>query len=155
MWGSTGQIMTGKEEASQEPREGVLEAVRDLGQLLVNESCQLSFAHGADFGGGQLTVFEDHEGGNTANAKFGGNVTVFIDIHFGDLQLALVTGSHFVQNGRNHFARAAPFCPKVDDHGLCRLQDICVKCSVSGVFDQIAGHGLFLVEIEFAAKVSL
>ncbi len=59
-----------------------------LGQLLVNKGRQLRFAHGAHFGGSQLSTFEQHECGDAADAKFGGNVAVFVHIHLGDLQLA-------------------------------------------------------------------
>ena len=125
-----------------------------LGQLLVNESSQLRFAHGTHFGGSQLAVFEDHECGNAANAKLCGNIAVFINVHLGNLKFSLVGSGNFVQYGCDHFAGATPFRPKVDDDGLGRLHHVCVKSSVRGVFDQIAGHGLFLVEIECAAKFS-
>ena len=125
-----------------------------LGQLLVNESSQLRFAHGTHFCGSQLAVFEDHECGNAANAKLCGNIAVFINVHLGNLKFSLVGSGNFVQYGCDHFAGATPFRPKVDDDGLGRLHHVCVKSSVRGVFDQIAGHGLFLVEIECAAKFS-
>jgi hypothetical protein len=37
---------------------------------------------------------------------------------------------------------------------LARLEDVGFKSGVGNVFDQIAGHGLFLVNIEDAAKVT-
>ena len=122
-------------------------------QLLVDESGQLRFAHGAHFGGSQLSVLEDHQGGDAANAELGGNVAVVVHIHLGDLQLAFVSAGHFVQDGGNHLAGAAPFGPEVNHDRVARLEHLGFKCGVGNVFDQIAGHGLFLVNIEDAAKV--
>jgi hypothetical protein len=123
------------------------------GQLLVDECGQLGLAHGAHFGGGELSTFEDHERGDAANTEFGGNVAVVVHVHFGDLQLAFVSGGHFVEDGGNHFAGAAPFSPKINHHGLAGLKDVGFKCGVGNVFDQIAGHGLFLMNNVDAAKV--
>jgi hypothetical protein len=127
----------------------------DSSQLLVNECGQLRFAHGTHFGGGQLTIFENHQGWNAPNAKFGRDVAVFIDIHFGNLQFAFVARCNFVQNGGNHLARTAPFSPKINDDRLVGFEHVGLKSGVGCVFDQIAGHGLFLVEIEITAKSSL
>ena len=124
------------------------------GQLLVDECRQLGFAHGTDLGGGQLTIFENHQRGDAADAELGRNVAVFVHVHLGDLQLAFVGTSHFVQDRGDHFAGAAPFSPEVHHHRLARLEHVGVKTGVGDVFDQIAGHGLFLVNIEDAAKVA-
>lgn len=127
---------------------------RGSGQLLVNESGELRLAHGADFGGGQLTVFEHHQRGDATNTKFGRHIAIVVNVHFGNLQFALVGCGHFVQDRGNHFARAAPFGPEVNHHGLTRLEYVGFESGVGNVFDQIAGHGLFLVNIEDAAKVT-
>jgi len=123
------------------------------GQLLVDEGCQLRFAHGADFRSSQLTVFENHQGGDASDAELGRDVAVFVHIHLGDLQFAFVGTSHFVQDRGDHFAGATPFGPEVHHHRLARLEHVGLKTGVGDVFDQIAGHGLFLVNIEDAAKV--
>jgi len=49
-----------------------------------------------------LAIFENHQGWNAPNAKFSGDVAVFIDIHFGYLQFAFIARCNFVQNGGNH-----------------------------------------------------
>mgnify|MGYP000042851676 CR=1 FL=1 len=118
-----------------------------LGQLLVNEGCQLRFAHGAHFGGRQLAAFEQHECGNAADAKFGGNLAVFVHIHLGDLQFAVVSGGNFVQDGGDHLAWTAPCGPVVDQHRLVSKQDVGFESGVGDVFDQVAGHGVFLLSI--------
>ena len=123
-------------------------------QLLVDECGQLGLAHGPHFGGSQLATFEDHECRNATNAEFGGDVAVVIHIHFGDLQFAFVGRGHFVQDGGDHFARPAPFGPEINDHGLAGLEHVGFESGVGNVFDQIAGHGLFLMNNVVAAKVA-
>ena len=100
----------------------------------------MGFAHGAHFGGGELTAFEHHQGGNATNAKFARDVAIFVHVHFGDLELAFVSGGHFIQDGGNHFARTAPFGPIVHQNGFVRLQHVDFKTGVGDMFDQIAGH---------------
>ena len=124
------------------------------GQLLIDEGCELRLAHGADFRGRQLAALENHQGRDAADAEFGRDVTVVVHIHLGDLKFALVSVGDFVQNRRDHFARATPLGPKVDHHRLAGLEHIGFKCGVGNVFDQIAGHGLFLVNNEDTAKVN-
>ena len=124
-------------------------------QLLIDESGQLRLAHGTDFGGGELSAFENHECGDTTNAELGGDVAVVINIHLRDLQLTFIGTRYFVQDGGNHFARAAPFGPEIHHHRLARLDHVSFECGVGGVFDQIAGHGLFLVNIVIRLKLRL
>ena len=124
------------------------------GQLLIDECGQLGLAHGAHFGGCQLTAFEYHERWNATNTEFGGDVTVVIHVHFGDLQFAFVSSGHFVKDGGDHFARATPLGPKVNDHRLAGMEHVGFKCGVCNVFDQIAGHDLFLMNNVDAAKVA-
>ena len=69
-----------------------LTVVSRLFDLFVDEGHQLRFAQRAHFGGSERAVFEEHEGRNTANAKFSGDFSVFIDIHFGNVQLACIGG---------------------------------------------------------------
>jgi hypothetical protein len=135
-------------------RPALLDGMRASSQLLVDECGQLGLAHGTHFGGSELTAFEDHECGDAANTEFGGDIAVVVYVHFGDLQFALVGRGHFVEDGGNHFAGAAPFGPKINDHGLAGLKHVGFKCGVGNVFDQIAGHGLFLMNNVVAAKVA-
>jgi hypothetical protein len=46
-----------------------------------------------------------------------------------------------------------PFSPKINDHWLVGFEHVGFKSGVGCVFDQIAGHGLFLVEIEITANL--
>ena len=110
------------------------------GKGLIYKCCELRFAQRADFGGGELAFVEDHEGGDAANAEFAGDVAVFIDVEFGDLQFAVVGRGQFVERWRNRFARAAPLGPEVNEHGLVGLQHVGFERCVRDVFDEVAGH---------------
>ena len=110
-------------------------------EVLVDEVGQLRFVQGADLGGSEFAIFKDHERGNATDTKFGGDVTVFVDIHFRNLQLAFISRGDIVQNGCNHFARTAPFGPVVHQDRLSGLQNVIVKGSVGDVLDEFVGHG--------------
>ena len=88
---------------------------------------QLLLWHGADLGRGHLAVLEQHQGRNPANAVFLRRRRVMVDIDLGDLQLALEIGRDFLQRRRNHFARAAPFGPEIDQHRPGRFQDVGIE----------------------------
>ncbi|MNQ97753.1 hypothetical protein D3C85_1134130 [compost metagenome] len=66
---------------------------------------------------------------------------VLVDVQLGDGQLTLVGFGNFVQNRRNHLARAAPFSPVVDQHSAFSLQYIGLEAGIGDVFDKIAAHG--------------
>jgi hypothetical protein len=107
---------------------------------LIHKRSELRFAQRADFGGGELAFVEDHEGGDAANAEFAGDVAVVVDVELGDLQLAFVGGGHFIQGGGDHFARAAPFGPEIDQHGHVGLQYVSLEAGVGDGFDEGVGH---------------
>jgi hypothetical protein len=109
-------------------------------ELLFDELGQLGFAQGAYFCGCELSIFEQHEGWNTANAKFGGDVAILIHIEFGDLQFALVGGCGLVQNGGDHFAWTTPLGPKVDQDRLGCVQDCRLESGIRQVLDKFVGH---------------
>ena len=69
-----------------------LTVVSRLFDLFVDEGHQLRFAQRAHFGGSERAVFKKHQSRDSANAKFSGDFSVFIDIHFGNVQFACVGG---------------------------------------------------------------
>lgn len=113
---------------------------QDSAQLFVNEGGQLRFAESAHFRCSQLAVFEEHEGGDATNAKFGGDFSVFIDIHLGNLKFAFVASCHFIQDGSDHFAWTTPLGPIVHQDGLAGMEDIGLKGRIGGVLDEFVGH---------------
>ena len=120
--------------------------VLNLFDLFVDEGHQLRFAQSSHFGGSECAVLKEHQRRNTADAKFSGDLSVFIDIHFGDLQFAFIGGRNLVQNRRNHFARPAPFSPVVHQYRMGRFQHFGFKSGIGDVFDEIAGHSNFFRE---------
>jgi len=56
-----------------------------------------------------------------ANAVFGGDPLLFIDVNLDDFDPALVFISQLIQNRRDHFAGPAPLRPEINKHGRRRL----------------------------------
>lgn len=126
-----------------------------LTQLLVDEGYQLCFAEGADFGCCQLTVFEYHQCRNAPNAVLSRYGTVFVHVHFGNSQTSGVHRRNVIQDGGNHFARAAPFCPIVDQYRCGRFDDLSFESGIGNVFDQVAGHVKSCVAVEARVRMNV
>src|SRR5215472_7490626 len=80
---------------------------------------------------GDLAFIEKQEGGDCANAVFGGQTLLFIDIDLADPDAAFIFVSQFPENGRDHFARSAPFSPEIHEHGNERIKDFGLKILLS------------------------
>ena len=147
--------MTGKNGGNTGPRCAVRARgpSNESGQLLVDESHELGLAQCADLGGRELAVLEQHQRGNAADAELGRDFAVFVHVHLGDLQLAVVSGGHFVEDRGDHLAGAAPLGPVVHQHRLGGFEDIGLERGVGNMFDQVAGHDGILVVRGDAAKV--
>ena len=102
---------------------------------------QLSPKQCTDLGGFNVAVLEQHQRRNTAYAVLGRGFLVFINVQLGNSQLAFVSLCDLVQNRRDHFARATPFSPVVDQYSAFSLENIGLKASVGDVFNKIAAHG--------------
>ena len=72
---------------------------------------------------GDLAVMEKQKRWNCANAIFAPERLLKVNVHFTDFHAASVFVSEFIQNGRDHFARAAPFGPKINEDGHGRFQN--------------------------------
>lgn len=108
----------------------------------VDELGQLCFGQGAYLGGFLVAIFEDDQGGNTANAEFGGGLRVGVNIDFANFDFASVFIGDFNEYRGNHLAGATPLGPEVDQHGQIRSQYFSFKTCISHVNDIVA-HGLF------------
>ena len=113
--------------------------------MIVQEGRQLGLGQSAHFGGSKLTILEQHQGGNAAYAKLRGNVAVFVDVHFGDLNLLGMALGHFIQQGGDHLAGATPLGPEVNQNRLAGLENVGFKRGVGDVFDGFAAHGVSLM----------
>ena len=56
-------------------------------------------------------------------AELGGEFRVFVNVQLGDLHLAGHLRGDFLERGRNHLARAAPFGPEIHHDRLGGIQD--------------------------------
>src|SRR5215469_1393692 len=63
-----------------------------------------------------------------------------VDIHLADLDLVLILGCQFLDDGRNRAARTAPRCPEIHQNGLVRFQYILVEVRICYFDDSIACH---------------
>ena len=107
----------------------------------VEDCCQLRLRQCTNLGGFDVAVLEQHQRRNTAYAVLGRGFLILIDVQFGNSQLAFVSLGDLVQNWRDHFARATPFSPVVDQYSAFSLENIGLKASVGDVFNKIAAHG--------------
>ena len=111
-----------------------------MSQVGVYKGRQLGLGQGTDLGRGELAALEQHQGRDAANAELGGNVTVLVHVHLRNLQAAVVIFGDFIQDGRNHLARATPLGPVVHEDGRGGLQDVLLEARVGNVLDEFAGH---------------
>ena len=89
---------------------------------------------------GDLAVVEEQQGGNGADAVFGGQRLMFVNVDLADFHLAIVFVGEFIQQRRDHLARAAPFGPEIHEHGRWRLQDLLRKIFLRERDDQRRSH---------------
>ena len=62
----------------------------------------------------QLTIFENHQGWDAADAEFGRYLCILVNVHFSDDGFAFVFASELLHNGANHLTWTAPFGPEID-----------------------------------------
>src|SRR6266516_2716288 len=65
----------------------------------------------------QLTAGEVEQRGNGANAETLRQGGIFVHVDFHNLHTAGLLGGDFIEHGREHFARPAPFGPEVHQNG--------------------------------------
>src|SRR5476651_1310141 len=107
----------------------------------VEECSQLRLGQCANLGCFNVAVLEQHQGRDTTYAVLGRGFLVFVDVQFGNGQLASVGTSNFVQNRGDHFARTTPLSPVVNEHRAGSLKYFFFEVSVGDVLDKIAAHG--------------
>src|SRR5690606_30925625 len=73
-------------------------------------------------------------------AEFGGCIGIVVDVDLGNDNTALVLPGGFVEQGRDHFAGAAPGRPVVDQYGNVGIDDVGLERGVAHMFDGFA-HG--------------
>jgi hypothetical protein len=71
-----------------------------------------------------FAIFEKEKRWNGADPVFGGQRLLFVNIHFADADTAIIFTGKFIQQRSDHFARTAPFGPKIDDDGPGDAKDL-------------------------------
>ena len=64
-----------------------------------------------------LAILEEQKEGDTANAVLRRQFAGVVNVDLADLGLAFKVGGDLVDDGADHFARAAPFGPEIDEDG--------------------------------------
>src|SRR4051812_7741032 len=63
---------------------------RTVFQDRIDPSVELALRQGADLGGEDLAILEQHQGRNAAHAELAGGLGVFVDVQFGDGNLLAI-----------------------------------------------------------------
>lgn len=98
-----------------------------LGWIELYHFDDLVFRADANCGVCDFAVFHDHEQRNARHAEHGGEITFFIDVDLADFDFVLVFLGDFRDGGREHAARAAPWCPEINQNGLVGFEDFLFK----------------------------
>ena len=106
--------------------------------VAVNKRRQLGFGQGADLGGLDITVLEQHQGWDAADAVFWWRILVFVDVELGHFQATSVFLGDLIQDRGDHFAWAAPFSPVIDQHWDLRLQHFLLESGVAQMRNMFA-----------------
>ena len=70
----------------------------------------------------------------------GGEALMFVNVDLADFDLALIFAGQFIQHGRDHLARPAPFGPEIHQHGRGGFQGFRFKIVLRERNDQRRGH---------------
>ena len=84
---------------------------------------EIAFAFGTAKLVDDLAAFKEEERGQGVDAVLGGQILLFVGIHFADFDFTIIFGGELIQERRDHFAGAAPFRPEVHHDRLGRLQN--------------------------------
>lgn len=98
----------------------------------------MGFTHGADLRGLNLAIFEQHQGRDAAHGKLARGAGVLVDVDFDHLDFAVVAIGDVIHQWADHFARAAPFGPKIHQHRRGRFQNVSIEAGIGNVVDFIA-----------------
>src|SRR5580698_4706746 len=100
-----------------------------------NPLLKLLLRRGADLARRELAVLEHHQRRDRHDAVFRSDTGVLVDVELDDLDLAVERLGNLFQRRRDHAARAAPFRPEIDDHGLACLEHVLFERGVGCFLD--------------------
>src|ERR1700675_683120 len=87
-----------------------------------------------------LTCLEHQEGRNPGDFVAHWRGAVAVDVHFADLDFALIVQGQLFNDGSNGTARSTPGCPEVDQDRSFRLQDILVEIRIVHFNNSVSCH---------------
>src|SRR5437868_7038186 len=110
---------------------------------VLDDALELTQQHGLRLGADDLlddlsTLVDVHRR-DLEHTRATGDLRVLVDVQLDDLDLVAVLLGDLLEDRRDLAARAAPFGPEVDQHGLVALEDLSGE---RGVGDCL--HGAFL-----------
>jgi hypothetical protein len=112
----------------------------NLRRHAVQGRLKIAFAARANHLVDDLAIFEEKQRGDGIDPILGSQLLLFVGVNFADLYFAIIFGGQFIEQRTNHFARAAPFGPKVHQDGLGRLQYFLLKIFLREVDNQGRRH---------------
>jgi len=89
----------------------------------------------------QLAVLEKEQGWDRADIVFERETLIFVYVNFRYFDRLQFFASDLIQQWRDHFAGAAPFGPKIDDHRLVVLRHFAVKIGFIEIDNMGIVHG--------------
>ena len=114
---------------------------RDAVEWLLNQGAHINYAaygagqgglgHGPDDGIHLLAAFEDHQGGDAANAVLAGDVRVLIGVQLDHLDATFKFLGDLINNRSNHPAGTTPGGPKVHQNWNVALENVLIEGGVS------------------------
>src|SRR5208337_2050332 len=87
-----------------------------------------------------LPVLEDEQGGNAGDFVAHWRGAVAVNIHFADLDFALIFAGELFDDRSDRAAGTAPGGPEIDQHRLIGLQYIGIEISVGDFDGGVASH---------------
>jgi hypothetical protein len=104
---------------------------RALNRDAIETGFEIALAAQADDLVSHLAFIEEQQRGDRANAVFGGQTLLFVDINLPNFDPGFVFVGEFAQDRKEHFARSAPLSPEIHEHGNERIQDFGLKILLS------------------------
>ena len=114
-------------EGKEEVEENGMLAFRRLIHELLERILQGLLGHSADDGVELLAIFEDHNGGNAANAILASDIRRFVGVELYSLHLALVLTRELIDQRCDHAAWPTPWRPEVNQHWHIRVQHLVLE----------------------------
>lgn len=93
-----------------------------------------------------FAVLEEHEHGDRAHAELGGEIGAVVHIDLADFDGVALLGSELLQDGGQHAAGTAPFCPEIDDDGRGGRFDFGLKVVRCKSNECVASHDMSALE---------